>query len=140
MVSSHSSSVEQQNDGRHYFLFEQQQEVRQHEARDPSHHYFQLDKNLAGQAEGGHYRNSNQPPGGGVRDVMSQASASGHLTLPRGQLERARQYFELEKGRNPLLSLSCILSFSLSLSLSLFLSLSQLSFSGVSVEIGLNSR
>ena len=73
---------------------------------------------------------------------MSQASASGHLTLPRGQLERARQYFELEKGRNPLLSLSCILSFSLSLSLSLslFLSLSQFSFSGVSVEIGLNSR
>ena len=111
-VSSHSSAVSQQGVGHHYFHFEQQQQ--QEKERVPFHHYFQLDKDLTGQVEPhrGHHQNPNQPPfGGAARELQggmeSQASANGHLTLPRGQLKRARHYFELEKGLpSPSLSFS----------------------------------
>ena len=82
-MSSTSSSMREQHRGHHYFLFEQDQ---LHNSQPTVNPCF---------VPGG----SNSPYHTGMTAAqLVEESTSRHLVLPRDQSDRARQYFELEKG------------------------------------------
>ena len=95
-VSSTSSSMKEQQNGHHYFLFEQQQQQQSQAAESSSFVSGRNSSSSNGLVS--HYQDRHHFP----VELAQYDPNSRHLALPRGQQDKARQYFELEKGEHKL--------------------------------------
>lgn len=82
-MSSTTSSMREQHRGHHYFLFEQEQAQNSQPTVNPCF--------VPGGRNSPYHTDRTAPQ-------LAEESASRHLALSRDQSDRARQYFELEKG------------------------------------------
>ena len=91
-MSSTTSSMREQHRGHHYFLFDQEQQQQLHNSPSTVNPCFiPGGRNSPAMNGTPHHTDRTSPQ-------LAEEPANRHLALPREPSDRARQYFELEKG------------------------------------------